>query len=90
MGLDLVYRRRYHADAITCRWGRTPAECRLLDVPGRPGQAIVSAAGNPLGGISPACRLPRSHGFGVVRAFVGHGIGRNLHEEPQIPEQSAG
>jgi len=25
-----------------------------------------------------------SHGYGVVRQFVGHGIGRNLHEEPQI------
>ena len=24
-------------------------------------------------------------GFGVVRDFVGHGVGRNLHEEPQIP-----
>lgn len=26
-----------------------------------------------------------SHGFSVVRDFVGHGIGRELHEEPQIP-----
>jgi methionyl aminopeptidase len=26
-----------------------------------------------------------SNGFSVVKAFVGHGIGRNLHEEPQIP-----
>jgi len=26
-----------------------------------------------------------SHSFSVVRAFVGHGIGRNLHEEPQVP-----
>ncbi len=26
-----------------------------------------------------------SHGFSVIRDFVGHGIGRNLHEEPQIP-----
>ncbi|HTY45136.1 MAG TPA: type I methionyl aminopeptidase [Patescibacteria group bacterium] len=26
-----------------------------------------------------------SHGFSVVRDFVGHGIGRNLHEEPEIP-----
>src|SRR5207244_11556550 len=26
-----------------------------------------------------------AHGFSVVRAFVGHGIGRALHEEPQIP-----
>ena len=25
-----------------------------------------------------------SHGFGVVRAFVGHGIGRSLHEDPQV------
>jgi len=25
------------------------------------------------------------HGFGVVRTFVGHGIGRALHEEPQVP-----
>ncbi|MCG3176417.1 MAG: Methionine aminopeptidase 1 [Candidatus Omnitrophica bacterium] len=24
-------------------------------------------------------------GYGVVRQFVGHGIGRNLHEEPQVP-----
>ena len=26
-----------------------------------------------------------ANGFSVVRAFVGHGIGRNLHEDPQIP-----
>jgi methionyl aminopeptidase len=26
-----------------------------------------------------------NHGFSVVRDFVGHGIGRNLHEDPQIP-----
>jgi len=26
-----------------------------------------------------------SNGFSVIRDFVGHGIGRNLHEEPQIP-----
>jgi methionyl aminopeptidase len=26
-----------------------------------------------------------SHGFSVVRAFVGHGIGRALHEDPQVP-----
>ena len=25
------------------------------------------------------------HGFSVVREFVGHGVGRSLHEEPQIP-----
>lgn len=26
-----------------------------------------------------------SNGFGVVRAFIGHGVGRNLHEEPEVP-----
>ncbi|HHN63883.1 MAG TPA: M24 family metallopeptidase, partial [Nitrospirae bacterium] len=30
-------------------------------------------------------RYVESHGFSVVRAFVGHGVGRSLHEEPQIP-----
>ena len=27
----------------------------------------------------------RRHGFSVVREFVGHGVGRKMHEEPQIP-----
>jgi methionyl aminopeptidase len=26
-----------------------------------------------------------SHGFGVVREYVGHGVGRQMHEEPQVP-----
>ena len=26
-----------------------------------------------------------SQGFGVVREFVGHGVGREMHEEPQVP-----
>ena len=26
-----------------------------------------------------------ANGFSVVRAFVGHGIGRSLHEDPQVP-----
>ncbi len=30
-------------------------------------------------------RYVESQGFSVVRAFVGHGVGRSLHEEPQIP-----
>ena len=30
-----------------------------------------------------------SHGFSVVRDFVGHGIGKSLHEEPQIPNFGA-
>ena len=30
-------------------------------------------------------QVARGAGFEVVREYVGHGIGRNLHEEPQIP-----
>ena len=26
-----------------------------------------------------------SHSYGVVREFVGHGIGKNMHEDPQVP-----
>ena len=43
-------------------------------------------AGNRLGDISAAVQsCVEAAGFSVVRDFVGHGIGKNLHEEPQIP-----
>lgn len=43
-------------------------------------------AGNRLSDISVAIQNHvESNGFSVVRDFVGHGIGRNLHEDPQIP-----
>jgi methionyl aminopeptidase len=42
--------------------------------------------GNRLSDISYAIQSwVESHGFSVVKDFVGHGIGRGLHEEPQIP-----
>jgi len=43
-------------------------------------------AGNRLSDVSEAIQKHvEAHGFNVVRDFVGHGIGRNLHEDPQIP-----
>ncbi|HDI45953.1 MAG TPA: type I methionyl aminopeptidase [Candidatus Omnitrophica bacterium] len=43
-------------------------------------------AGNKLGDISSAIEnYVNQHGFSVVRRFVGHGIGKQLHEEPEIP-----
>jgi len=43
-------------------------------------------AGNRLGDISAAIEAcVREGGYTVVREFVGHGVGRTLHEEPQIP-----
>ena len=80
----------YHADcAITLPVGAIPPRVQeLLDVTRESlDKAIVQCrAGNRVGDISHAVQTHcESHGFGVVRAFVGHGIGRELHEEPQIP-----
>lgn len=42
--------------------------------------------GNRLFDISYAIQeIAESHGYGVVRDFIGHGIGKSLHEEPDIP-----
>jgi len=42
--------------------------------------------GNRLFDISNAIQtIAESHGYGVVRGFVGHGIGKNLHEDPEVP-----
>jgi methionyl aminopeptidase len=42
--------------------------------------------GNRISDISAAIqRHVEAHGFSVIRSFVGHGIGRELHEEPQVP-----
>ncbi len=46
-------------------------------------QAIV---GNRLGDIGHAIQsFVESHGYSVVRDFVGHGIGKSMHEDPQVP-----
>ncbi len=46
----------------------------------------ASREGNRLGDISNAVQeVVEAAGFSVVRDFVGHGIGRMLHEEPQVP-----
>ena len=34
--------------------------------------------------------IARPHGYGVVRQYVGHGIGRRMHEEPQVPNYRTG
>lgn len=42
--------------------------------------------GNRLGDVSAAVQeVVEAAGFNVVKEFVGHGIGRSLHEEPQVP-----
>ena len=45
-----------------------------------------ASSGNRLGDVSHAVQeVVEARGFGVVRALVGHGVGRSMHEDPQIP-----
>ncbi len=47
----------------------------------------VALVGNRIGDISHAIQhfCERVNGFGIVRELVGHGVGRNLHEDPEVP-----
>lgn len=91
LGVDLgVYKGGFYGDAAyTFPVGKTEAETeRLLRVAE---EALYRGIRNALpdkriSDISYAIQNHvESNGFTVVRAFVGHGIGRNLHEDPQIP-----
>jgi len=80
----------YYGDAaITLAIGRIPAEAeRLMRVAEEALYLAIDRArpGNRLQDISAAVQgHVESHGFSVVRDFVGHGIGQHLHEKPQIP-----
>jgi methionyl aminopeptidase len=91
IGLDFgVCYKGFFGDAtITLPVGRVAAAAlKLMEVTEQSLYAgIVQAKdGNRLGDISAAVQMTvEAAGFSVVRDFVGHGIGRNLHEEPQIP-----
>jgi methionyl aminopeptidase len=75
--------------AITLPVGEVDQEARrLLEVTEKALSIGIEKAklGNRLSDISYAIQSwVESQGFSVVRDFVGHGIGRDLHEEPQIP-----
>jgi len=75
--------------AITVGIGEIDQEAsRLLEVTEASLFAAVDQAvvGNHLGDISHAVqRTVESAGFSIIRTLVGHGIGRNMHEDPQVP-----
>ena len=80
----------WHADcARTWTVGRvTPEVSTLVDATRRGMEAGIAAAlpGNHLGDIGHAIEsVAHEHGYGIVRPFVGHGIGQSMHEEPQVP-----
>jgi methionyl aminopeptidase len=80
----------YFADAaITLPVGEIrPEVARLLEVTQRALELGIeqAAPGKRLGDIGAAIQAPADQaGYGVVRDLVGHGIGREPHEEPQVP-----
>jgi methionyl aminopeptidase len=80
----------YHSDAArTLSIGEISAEAKkLIEVTKQSFFVGIkyAKAGNHLNEISAAIQdYVESFGFSVVRDLVGHGIGTNLHEEPQIP-----
>lgn len=91
LGVDLgVYKDGFYGDAAhTFPVGKVHKDAeRLLKVTEESLYLGIKNAreGNRISDIS--CSIQKhaeSHGFSVVRAFVGHGIGRNLHEDPQVP-----
>ena len=61
---------------------------RLMDVTREALQRGIAAAvpGNRVGDIGAAVQqYVEENGFSVVRTFVGHGVGRDLHEDPEVP-----
>ena len=84
----------FHGDAaMTVSVGEVnPESKRLLEAAKGSLEAGISAArhGGRLGDISVAIQnFAESRGYSVVREYTGHGIGRDMHEEPQIPNFGA-
>jgi methionyl aminopeptidase len=91
VSLDIgVYYKGFYGDAaVTLPVGKISRQVqKLLSVTESALDAGIAgaSAGRRLSDISSAIQqCAESEGFSVVRNFVGHGIGRDLHEEPQIP-----
>lgn len=85
----------WYADAaFTYPVGTVSAQAQRLMKAGQDAlQAGIEAAraGNRIRDIGAAIdRVVRGYGFSVVRDLCGHGVGRRLHEEPQVPNYPAG
>jgi methionyl aminopeptidase len=87
--LGVTYQGFVADSALTIGVGKVAPEAqRLIDVThGALWAGIQQAtAGARLGAVSHAIQAcAEAGGFGVVRKYVGHGVGRRMHEEPQVP-----
>ncbi len=80
----------YHGDsAYTFACGKISENTKkLLDVTKLSLEKAIAQAvvGNRIGDIANAVQTTvEAEGFSVVREYVGHGVGRDLHEEPEVP-----
>ncbi len=92
ISLDIgIFKNGFHGDsAYTYAIGDIPAEIKqLLKVTKESLYLGIEKArpGNRIGDIANAIQehTEKKHGYGVVRELVGHGLGRKLHEDPQVP-----
>lgn len=83
----------YSDAAVTYPVGKVSPEAqKLLDVTKASLEAAIQQCqvGGRLFDISAAVQqMCEAEGFGVVRDFVGHGIGKSMHEDPQVPNFGA-
>ena len=89
LDFGVIYDDFYGDAAVTLPVGVISGDAqRLINVTEESLYCAIKMAvpGNRLGDISSAVQIyVESRGYSVVRDFVGHGIGRSLHEDPQIP-----
>jgi len=89
MDVGVIYNGYQGDAAITVGVGQIgPVAAELLRVTQEALAAGIAAAraGRRLGDVSHAIQVvAESQGYGIVRDYVGHGIGREMHEDPQIP-----
>jgi methionyl aminopeptidase len=89
LDVGVGYKGYFTDSATTVAVGAVSPEAeRLLDVTQRSLEAgiAVARAGNHIGDIGAAVQaVVEAAGFSVVRDLVGHGIGVEFHEEPQVP-----
>ena len=85
----------WHGDsARTWLVGDVPAEARRLSDATREAMlagVVAARPGNSLEDVAAAIEdVGLAHGYGIVRAYVGHGIGNDMHEEPQVTNYRTG
>ncbi|HET6615533.1 MAG TPA: type I methionyl aminopeptidase [Dehalococcoidia bacterium] len=90
LDLGCTYKGFVADSAVTVIVGKPklPVAEKLVDVTRGALEAGIARAkaGAKLGEVSHAIQTHiESQGFGVVREYVGHGVGRQMHEEPQVP-----